>query len=201
MDHCLGTFPEGTLISGYRCIDPNTSARGAEEHNAECVCDGAKCEWDRDLPVCTTHGREYSGYSWTITSSPVEGSICVSVNTGGVGIVGNRKCLIEMSNEVAGRQHAKSGPYTLNVKLSGQIFCRPLNQVDPFYTISNDPIVFTAAYPAFHPASGITRNENEFHTLIANDDSCSDAFTWVPVYNLIDEAGILKVSSLEGAMS
>ena len=73
-----GTFPEGTLISGFRCVDPNTSARGAEEHGAKCVCDGSNCQWDRDLPVCTTHGLNYSGYSWTMTSSPIEGSICVS---------------------------------------------------------------------------------------------------------------------------
>ena len=38
-----------------------------------------------------------------MTSSPMEGSICVSVNTGGVGIVSAGKCSIAMSNEVRGR--------------------------------------------------------------------------------------------------
>ena len=96
----IGTFPNGTLISGFRCIDPNTSSRGAEEHSAKCICDGDRCEWDRDLPVCTTHGKTSPGYSWLMTASPIEGSICVSVNTGGVGIVANQSCLIAMSNEV-----------------------------------------------------------------------------------------------------
>ena len=58
-----GTFPEGTMISGFRCVDPNTSARGAEEHSASCVCADGVCDWDRQLPVCTTHGQNHSGYS------------------------------------------------------------------------------------------------------------------------------------------
>ena len=100
----IGTFPNGTLISGFRCIDPNTSSRGAEEHSAKCICEGDQCEWDRDLPVCTTHGKTSPGYSWLMTSSPIEGSICVSANSGGVGIVANQACFIAMSNEVRGQK-------------------------------------------------------------------------------------------------
>ena len=62
-----GTFPEGSAIAGYRCYDPNhnnlEAKYGAEEHTATCTCTGGKCEWDRELPVCTNHGYDHSGYT------------------------------------------------------------------------------------------------------------------------------------------
>ena len=39
-----------------------------------------------------------------MTASPIEGSICVSANSGGVGIVANQACFIAMSNEVRGQK-------------------------------------------------------------------------------------------------
>ena len=160
-----GTFPEGTIVSGFRCVDPNTSARGAEEHSASCVCADGECDWDRQLPVCSTHGQNHSGYSWTMTSSPAAGAICVSANTGGVGVVVNGECSITMANEV-----------------------------HEFYMISNDAEVFKGVYPAFNNYydSGDARAESEFHTLGANDDSCSDAFTWIAVSDLTDDTAMVN---------
>ena len=160
-----GTFPEGTMISGFRCVDPNTSARGAEEHSASCVCADGECDWDRQLPVCSTHGQNHSGYSWIMTSSPTAGAICVSANTGGVGVVIDDECVITMANEV-----------------------------HPFYMISNDAEVFKTAYPAFNNYYdfGVARAESEFHTLGANDESCSQAFTWISISDLTDDTAMVN---------
>jgi len=100
-----------------------------------------------------------------MTSSPDEGAICVSANTGGVGVVTNDDCVITMANEV----HS-------------------------FYMISNDAEMFKANYPAFNNYydSGDARIESEFHTLGANDESCNDAFTWVAVSDLTDESPMVN---------
>ena len=105
------SFPEGSMISNYRCFDPNSgpSSYHGEEHSATCVCSGGNCSWDRELPVCTNHGMNHSGYTWLMSANPSEGDICVSVNTGGVGTVVDGKCSIGMATELDGFYTAAQG--------------------------------------------------------------------------------------------
>ena len=90
------------------------------------------------MPVCTTHGLDHSGYSWVMPDSESAsiGSICVSANTGGVGVVTSDGCSITMAGEV-----------------------------DHFYRIGVEKDVFNSQYPAFNNYydDGSARVETEFH--------------------------------------
>lgn len=163
-----GTFPEGSKVAGYRCLDPNTSEFDNEEHSAECVCnDDGNCDWSRDMPVCTSHGIDHSGYSWVMPDeqSAAIGNICVSANTGGVGVVTSDGCSITMAAEV-----------------------------DQFYRIGVRDEVYKSQYPAFNNYydNGKARIESEFHQIEANDDSCDNAFEWILISELTDESPMVN---------
>ena len=163
-----GTFPEGTKVAGYRCLDPNTSEFDNEEHSAECVCnDDGNCDWSRVMPVCSSHGLDHSGYSWVMpdSESASVGSLCVSANTGGVGVVTDDGCSITMASEV-----------------------------DHFYRIGVEKEVFNSQYPAFNNYydDGNARVETEFHQFEANHESCNDAYEWVSTSQLTDDSPMVN---------
>ena len=94
-----GHFPEGSKVSGYRCVNPNTNQLYPDQHEATCVCSGSGCDWDREMPTCTDHGTDHPGYKWLMEESPADGSYCVSPIYGGVGYVDNGECVVTMAME------------------------------------------------------------------------------------------------------
>ena len=145
-----GTFPKGTKISGYRCVDPNTNRMYPDEHEAICECKKANCNWSREMPVCSSHGTLHPGYNWIMTTDPEYGAFCVSTIMGGVGIVTNGKCSINMATEP-----------------------------NPFYydTQSMWTPAFLEWYRPFNVYDGVTAlDQTEFHTF---SSPCNDGFKWV----------------------
>ena len=113
-----GFFPEGSMVASYRCFDPNTNILFDQEHDATCICNGDECDWDREMPSCTQHGTRHAGYSWFMPASSTEGSFCVAANYGGVGVVQNGKCHVEMA--VLPEENAQGYHYFKNTTVFSQ---------------------------------------------------------------------------------
>ena len=51
-----GHFPGGSMISGFRCLNPITEEKDGFSLVATCECSQGLCAWSKDLPVCSNKG-------------------------------------------------------------------------------------------------------------------------------------------------